>query len=64
MLEKKPRRGIRSVEIAFRILSVMQASQQAMASKEHRAAGGPDDERGTSDRAGVGRGVRRQDRKP
>jgi DNA-binding IclR family transcriptional regulator len=31
---KKPRRGIQSVEIAFRILSVMQASQQAMALKD------------------------------
>ncbi len=29
MQEKKPRRGIQSVEIAFRILSVMQGSQQA-----------------------------------
>jgi DNA-binding IclR family transcriptional regulator len=34
MLEKKPRRGIQSVEIAFRILSVMQTSRQAMALKE------------------------------
>jgi DNA-binding IclR family transcriptional regulator len=34
MQEKKPRRGIQSVEIAFRILSVMQGSQQAMALKE------------------------------
>ena len=29
MQEKKPRRGIQSVEIAFRILSVMQTSLQA-----------------------------------
>jgi DNA-binding IclR family transcriptional regulator len=34
MPEKKPRRGIQSVEIAFRILSVMQTSQQAMALKD------------------------------
>lgn len=34
MQEKKPRRGIQSVEIAFRILSVMQTSQQAMALKD------------------------------
>jgi DNA-binding IclR family transcriptional regulator len=34
MQEKKPRRGIQSVEIAFRILSVLQRSQQAMALKE------------------------------
>jgi DNA-binding IclR family transcriptional regulator len=34
MQEKKPRRGIQSVEIAFRILSVMQGSQQAMALKD------------------------------
>lgn len=34
MQEKKQRRGIQSVEIAFRILSVMQRSQQAMALKE------------------------------
>src|SRR6267142_5852540 len=34
MQEKKPRRGIQSVEIAFRILSVMQSSQQAMALKD------------------------------
>ena len=34
MQEKKPRRGIQSVEIAFRILSVMQNSQQAMALKD------------------------------
>jgi DNA-binding IclR family transcriptional regulator len=34
MDEKKPRRGIQSVEIAFRILSVMQASQQAMALRD------------------------------
>jgi DNA-binding IclR family transcriptional regulator len=34
MPEKKPRRGIQSVEIAFRILSVMQGSQQAMALKD------------------------------
>jgi DNA-binding IclR family transcriptional regulator len=34
MDEKKPRRGIQSVEIAFRILSVMQTSQQAMALKD------------------------------
>jgi DNA-binding IclR family transcriptional regulator len=34
MQEKKPRRGIQSVEIAFRILSVMQTSQQKMALKD------------------------------
>src|SRR5246127_683427 len=34
MQEKKPRRGIQSVEIAFRILGVMQTSQQAMALKD------------------------------
>ena len=34
MQEKKPRRGIQSVEIAFRILSVLQSSQQAMALKD------------------------------
>src|SRR5260221_3044786 len=34
MQEKKPRRGIQSVEIAFGILSVMQSSQQAMALKD------------------------------
>lgn len=34
MQDKKPRRGIQSVEIAFRILSVMQTSQQAMALKD------------------------------
>jgi DNA-binding IclR family transcriptional regulator len=34
MQEKKPRRGIQSVEIAFRILSVMRTSQQAMALKD------------------------------
>lgn len=34
MQQKKPRRGIQSVEIAFRILSVMQTSQQAMALKD------------------------------
>src|ERR1700745_2664552 len=34
MQEKTPRRGIQSVEIAFRILSVMQGSQQAMALKD------------------------------
>src|ERR1700755_405345 len=34
MQEKKPRRGIQSVEIAFRILDVMQRSQQAMALKD------------------------------
>ncbi|KJC56039.1 hypothetical protein UP10_37445 [Bradyrhizobium sp. LTSPM299] len=34
MQEKKPRRGIQSVEIAFRILSVLQKSPQAMALKE------------------------------
>jgi DNA-binding IclR family transcriptional regulator len=34
MQEKKPRRGIQSVEIAFRILNVMQSSQQAMALKD------------------------------
>ncbi|SDR43851.1 transcriptional regulator, IclR family [Rhizobiales bacterium GAS113] len=34
MHEKKPRRGIQSVEIAFRILAVMQTSQQAMALKD------------------------------
>jgi DNA-binding IclR family transcriptional regulator len=31
---KQPRRGIQSVEIAFRILSVLQTSQQAMALKD------------------------------
>src|ERR1700736_6119513 len=34
MQEKKPRRGIQSVEIAFRILDVLQQSQQAMALKD------------------------------
>lgn len=34
MQEKKPRRGIQSVEIAFRILGVIQNSQQAMALKD------------------------------
>jgi len=34
MHDKKPRRGIQSVEIAFRILGVMQTSQQAMALKD------------------------------
>jgi len=34
MQEKKPRRGIQSVEIAFRILGVLQGSQQAMALKD------------------------------
>lgn len=34
MQEKKPRRGIQSVEIGFRILGVMQTSQQAMALKD------------------------------
>jgi DNA-binding IclR family transcriptional regulator len=34
MQEKKPRRGIQSVEIAFRILSVIQSGQQAMALKD------------------------------
>jgi DNA-binding IclR family transcriptional regulator len=34
MQEKKPRRGIQSVEIAFRILSVLQGSQQAIALKD------------------------------
>jgi DNA-binding IclR family transcriptional regulator len=34
MQDKKPRRGIQSVEIAFRILSVMRSSQQAMALKD------------------------------
>ena len=34
MQEKKPRRGIQSVEIAFRILGVMQTSQQAIALKD------------------------------
>jgi DNA-binding IclR family transcriptional regulator len=34
MQEKKPRRGIHSVEIAFRILGVMQKSQQATALKD------------------------------
>ena len=34
MQEKKPRRGIQSVEIAFRILNVLQQSQQAMALKD------------------------------
>jgi DNA-binding IclR family transcriptional regulator len=40
MQEKKPRRGIQSVEIAFRILAVMQASQQAMALKEIASGAG------------------------
>src|SRR4029077_4817041 len=34
MQEKKPRRGIQSVEIAFRILNVLQQSQQATALKD------------------------------
>ena len=34
MHDKEPRRGIQSVEIAFRILRVMQTSQQAMALKD------------------------------
>jgi DNA-binding IclR family transcriptional regulator len=34
MQDKKPRRGIQSVEIAFRILSVMQTRRQAMALKD------------------------------
>ena len=34
MQEKKPRRGIQSVEIAFRILDVLQKSQQAMVLKD------------------------------
>ena len=34
MQEKKPRRGIQSVEIAFRILNVLQQSRQAMALKD------------------------------
>jgi DNA-binding IclR family transcriptional regulator len=34
MLEKKPRRGIQSVEIAFRILTVLQSDQKAVALKE------------------------------
>src|ERR1700722_18681472 len=34
MQEKKPRRGIQSVEIAFRILDVLQQSRQAMALKD------------------------------
>jgi DNA-binding IclR family transcriptional regulator len=34
MQEKKPRRGIQSVEIAFRILEVLQKSQQAMVLKD------------------------------
>jgi DNA-binding IclR family transcriptional regulator len=34
MQEKKPRRGIQSVEIAFRILNVLQKSQQATALKD------------------------------
>ena len=34
MQEKKPRRGIQSVEIAFRILGVLQSSQQAIALKD------------------------------
>jgi DNA-binding IclR family transcriptional regulator len=34
MQEKKPRRGIQSVEIAFRILNVLQKSPQAMALKD------------------------------
>jgi DNA-binding IclR family transcriptional regulator len=40
MQEKKPRRGIQSVEIAFRILSVTQSSQQAMALKDIAPLGG------------------------
>jgi DNA-binding IclR family transcriptional regulator len=34
MQQKKPRRGIQSVEVAYRILAVLQRSQQAMALKE------------------------------
>jgi DNA-binding IclR family transcriptional regulator len=34
MQDKKPRRGIQSVEIAFRILDVLQKSQQSMALKD------------------------------
>src|SRR6201981_3482693 len=34
MQEKRPRRGIQSVEIAFRILSVLQKSKQARALKD------------------------------
>jgi DNA-binding IclR family transcriptional regulator len=34
MHDKEPRRGIQSVEIAFRILRVMQTSRQAMALKD------------------------------
>ncbi|MFB6451339.1 IclR family transcriptional regulator [Bradyrhizobium tunisiense] len=34
MLEKKPRRGIQSIEIAFRILTVLQDDQKAVALKE------------------------------
>jgi DNA-binding IclR family transcriptional regulator len=34
MQEQKPRRGIQSVEIAFRILNVLQQSRQAMALKD------------------------------
>jgi DNA-binding IclR family transcriptional regulator len=40
MQEGKPRRGIQSVEIAFRILAVMQSSQQPMALKEIAARAG------------------------
>ena len=40
MQEKKPRRGIQSVEIAFRILGVMQTSQRAMALKDIAALAG------------------------
>jgi DNA-binding IclR family transcriptional regulator len=40
MQEKKPRRGIQSVEIAFRILSVLQKTPQAMALKDIASAAG------------------------
>jgi DNA-binding IclR family transcriptional regulator len=40
MLEKKPRRGIQSVEIAFRILAVIRSSQQPMALKDIAAQAG------------------------
>jgi DNA-binding IclR family transcriptional regulator len=40
MQEKRPRRGIQSVEIAFRILEVLQKSRQAMALKDIGPAAG------------------------
>ena len=33
-MHKKPRRGIQSVEIAFRILTVLQTAERAMALKD------------------------------